>query len=226
MSCFDHDRQHKLSNGRVVPFKRFVAILVSFARFTIMIKSFPCFSASSDSDVNCDFSDDSSDKDKPFFVMLHSPLSEPEFNAIFSDGSDKVISFSSDDDDVLLDALLERRVVQWKVHGLLLEDVFNSTVDHNLHWSNLPINTRFSKWMNAVRMTKVVFSELLYIVLRSTCHLQGSLQDLALIILLWLLLCASQAIVSYAFFSRALSYTSGLVWAMRRSSNFRKLGFC
>ena len=96
-----------------------------------------------------------------YLAMLSSSLSEGEFDASFSVDGDLNISSLSDDVDVPLDARLERRVVRWRVHGSLLEDVFTMSVDHSLHWSNLPLNKQFCKWMNEVRMAKVVFNELL-----------------------------------------------------------------
>ena len=117
--------------------------------------------SSSDSELNSDSSDDFSDEDRPFLAMLSSSSSEDEFDAIFSVDSDLNITSLSDDVDVPLDARLERLVVRWQVHGSLLEDVLDTSVDHSLHWSNCPLNIRFCKWMNEVRMAKVVFYELL-----------------------------------------------------------------
>lgn len=63
--------------------------------------------------------------------FLDSSSSADEFKALFSDNSDEDVSSSSDDDNVPLDARLERRVVRWQVHALLLADVFGTNVDHN-----------------------------------------------------------------------------------------------
>ena len=94
--------------------------------------------SSSDSELNSDSSDDFSDEDRPILATLSSSSSEDEFDAIFSVDSALNISSPSDDVDVALDARLERRVVRWQVHGSLLEDVLDTSVNHSLHWSNLP----------------------------------------------------------------------------------------
>ena len=76
----------------------------------------------------------------------------------------------SDDVDVPLDARLERRVVQWQVHRSLLEDMFDTSVDHSLHLSKLLIDVQFFKWMKYVRMAKVVFYEVLQLVEEQMPH--------------------------------------------------------
>lgn len=63
--------------------------------------------------------------------FLDSSSSEDEFEAFFSDNSDEDVSSSSDDDNVPLDARLERRVVLWQVNTLRLADVFGTNDDHN-----------------------------------------------------------------------------------------------
>ena len=60
-----------------------------------------------------------------------------------------------------LDARLERRVVRWQVHRSLLEDMFDTSVDHSLHLSKLLIDIQFFKWIKYVRTAKVVFYEVL-----------------------------------------------------------------
>ena len=90
--------------------------------------------SSSDSELNPDSCDDFSDEDRPILSMLTSSLSEDEFDPIFSVDSALIMSSSSDDIDVPLDARLERRVGQWQVHGSLLEDVFGTSVNHSVHW--------------------------------------------------------------------------------------------
>ena len=95
--------------------------------------------------MNYESSDDFSNEDRPVLAMLSSSSSEHEFDAIFSVLSALNISSSSDGVDVPLDARLERRVVRWQVHGSLLEDVFNTSVNHSLHWSNLPLPIQIAK---------------------------------------------------------------------------------
>ena len=90
--------------------------------------------------MNSDSSDDFSDEDRPFLAMLSSSSPQDEFDAIFSVDSDVNILSSSDDVDVLLDARLKMRIVRWQVHGSLLEDVFDTCVNHSLHCSNLPLD--------------------------------------------------------------------------------------
>ena len=88
--------------------------------------------------MNSDSCYDFSDEDRPILSMLSSSSSVDEFDAIFPVNSALNMSSSSDDVDIPLDARLERRVVRWQVHGSLLEDVFDTSVNHSLHWSNPP----------------------------------------------------------------------------------------
>ena len=88
--------------------------------------------------MNSDSSDDFSDEDRPILSMLSSLSSEDEFDTIVSVDSALNISSSSDGTDVPLKSRLERCVVRWQVHGSLLEVVFATSVNHGLHWSNLP----------------------------------------------------------------------------------------
>ena len=135
--------------------------------------------SSLDSELNSDSSDDFSDEDRPVLAMLSSSSSEDEFDTILSVDSALSMSSSSHDVDIPLDARLERRGVRWQVHGSLLEDVFDTSVNHSLRWLNLPLYLQISNWMNEVRMAKVAFT-ICYSVLRRKRHLQGSLEGKAL----------------------------------------------
>ena len=67
--------------------------------------------SSSDSELNSDSSDAFSDEDRPFLAMLSSSSSEHDEESHSSSESDDNMFKSSDEDDVPLDARLERRVV-------------------------------------------------------------------------------------------------------------------
>ena len=101
--------------------------------------------SSSDSELNSDSSDDFSNEDRPVLAMLSPSSSEDEFDAIFPAHSALNISSTSNDVDVPLDARLESRDVRWQVHGSLLEDVIDKSVNHSLHWSNLPLDIQITK---------------------------------------------------------------------------------
>ena len=68
-----------------------------------------------------------------FGQCCHRRRQKTSSTLFFSVDSVSNMSSSSDNVDVPLDAHLDRRVVRWQVHGSLLEDVFDTSVNHSLH---------------------------------------------------------------------------------------------